>query len=128
MAFPGSSSGSEMQPHHPWLRFAEFNGGLLIWGAQFTIVYLATSVACGRGWAGATVLGFAAIPVLIVATTLVALMLTGALFLVALGRKRAGGLDPTGEFLTVSTMLASGLSLVAISYTALPALVVPPCP
>jgi hypothetical protein len=117
-----------VERHRPWLRSAEFLGGFLFWSAQFTAVYMATSVACGRGLGEATLLGVNVVTLIVLATSASALAGAAALLLLALRRRRAGGLDRSQAFLNDATALISGLALVAIAYTAVPALLVPACP
>jgi len=113
----------------PLFRFAELFSGLLIWGAQFTLVYMVTSVACGRGLGRATVASLPAVPAAIVAVTGLALAATGAL----LGReiaeaRRGADARPTDRFLNTTAIALNGVSVLAIAYNALPALIVPLCP
>ena len=115
-----------MERHRPTLRLLETTGGFLAWGAQFTIVYMAVSVACSRGWGSARLLGLPALPAVIVLTTLAALAAASALLMLGL-RRRAGDLAGSREFLNTVTILVSALSMVAIVYNALPGLLLPSC-
>jgi hypothetical protein len=103
--------------------------GLYAWAAQFTVVYGVTAVACARGFARAALLGLGVVPLTVVATTLVALAATGIVLARSLGERRrsSGGAPATDRFLNYSTILISGLSLVAIAWTGLPAFLVPAC-
>ena len=116
-----------MERHRPILRFLEATGGFLAWGAQFTAIYMVVSVACSRGWGGATLLGLPALPFLIVLATLAALVVGAGLLLLGLRRRRAEELAGSREFLNTVTILVSALSLVAIVYNALPGLLLPSC-
>ena len=46
--------------------------GLIAWAVQFTFIYGATSTLCGRGWAGATILGIGSVQALVLIATLTA--------------------------------------------------------
>ena len=105
-------------------------GGMIAWALQFTIIYAVTSTLCGRGWAEATLFGFAIVQAVIVATTLLALIPT-VLMLVMLLRtyQRAGG-EPVSAatgFMIQAGILINGLSLVVIAWQGTPALILPAC-
>jgi hypothetical protein len=106
-------------------------GGLLVWGAQFTLIYIFNSLACARQFAGVHVLGVGIVPLAVTGMTLVALLATVAVFLLALWRRgpaRAPRDDkPVDDFMRYTTMTIAGLSFVAIAWNGIPALLVPPC-
>ena len=103
--------------------------GLFTWTAQFTLIYGVTAIACARGYAESSVLGFGIVPFAILATTAAALALTGLVLVRALAaRGRAeGGIPSTDRFLNHLTILIGILSLVTIAWHGIPALIVPPC-
>jgi hypothetical protein len=106
-------------------------GGLLVWAAQFTLVYVFNSLACARQFAGVQVLGFGIVPFVVSAMTLIALLATAGVFLMAL-RRRGPAWDsrddkPVNDFMRYTTMTIAGLSFVAIAWNGIPALLVPPC-
>jgi hypothetical protein len=101
--------------------------GMIAWAAQFTVIYGVTSIACERGYGDASWFGI--VPLTIIVTTLLALSSTGFVLLRAVRERRHGGAeaDPTDRFLNETTLVVSGLSLVAILWQGLPALIVPAC-
>ncbi len=104
--------------------------GLLIWSAQFTVIYGVTAIACARGYEEATVFGAGLVPSAVVAATLIALALDGLVLVHARSRSLALASEqaaPADPFLAHLTYLISGLSLVAIAWNGLPALIVPVC-
>lgn len=110
-------------------RLVWMNAGLLIWSAHFGAVYLIGSVACGRGLAGTTVLGLAAVPAAILGATALALAATVP-FIVRPIRALRGGeaTAAVDRFLDWSTVAIAAYSALAIVFTALPSLIVPMCP
>jgi hypothetical protein len=86
--------------------------GPVIWLAHLGFVYAATSIACGRGHASAPALAIAA-------ATALALLACGALGMRA---RRA----PRGFYAALAAV-AAGFSVLAIVWTALPAVVSPSC-
>ena len=116
-----------MSRRSPMLLLAGAAAGMIAWAAQFTLIYGATAIACARGYEGAWLLGMRVIPLTIVGVTLAALGVTGFVLARALAARR--GTEPTDstEFLNAATILIAGLSLVAILWQGLPALIVPPC-
>jgi hypothetical protein len=106
-------------------------GGLLVWAAQFTTVYVFNALACARGFAERQVLGIGIVPFVVGAASLLAFAATLAVLLAALWRRgpAQASLDerPVDGFLRYTTVAIAALSLVAIAWNALPAFVVPPC-
>jgi len=104
--------------------------GLLIWTAQFTAIYGVTAIACARGHGVATVFGVGLVPSAVITATLIALALDGLVLFRARSRSLALVSEqtaPADPFLAHLTYLISGLSLVAIAWNGLPALIVPVC-
>ncbi len=104
-------------------------GGLLIWAAHFGFVYVFNALACARGFQGLRLFGFGAVPVTIGLATTIAAVAVLALLIIALrapGRVNAMH-GPSADFLRHLSTAVSLLSLVAIGWTSLPALLVPPC-
>lgn len=104
--------------------------GLAIWTAQFSAIYGVTAVACARGYGDATLFGAGLIPLAIVAATLIALALNGLVLVRARAQSRALSAEtaaPADRFLAQLTSLIGGLSLAAIAWNGLPALIVPVC-
>jgi hypothetical protein len=105
-------------------------GGLLVWADHFGLAYAFNALACARRFAGLDVLGFGIVPLVVTAATLAALAASGVLFLALLRRGPARAFrddQPAGDFLRATTIAIAGLSLVAIAWNGLPALIVPPC-
>ena len=100
-------------------------------GHAFPIVYGFNAVACAKDFAITNVLGLGIVPLAIGATTLAALAATGAVLATAI----SGPIPPrsvrygetTEHFMQYTAGVIAALSLVAIAWNALPALVVPPC-
>ena len=104
----------------------------ILWSLHFTLCYVTVAVWCGR-FAGETTVGLRP---LIAAYTIVALAGMGALFLLGLRRHRyqlptRTHDDDTPEdrthFIAFTTMLLSGLSIVATLYAALAIVLVEGC-
>ena len=116
-----------MTMHRPLTRLFLAMSGLIAWAAQFTLIYGVAAVACARGYGGAS--GPGLVRLAIVAATLLALGATGLVLARALRERRRMGDDthPTDRFLADTTLLVSGLSLVAILWQGFPALIVPAC-
>lgn len=101
--------------------------GLAIWAAHLGTVYAWTAVACARHLDDWTVAGLSGVRLVIGAVTLAALAGVGALTIAA-GRRRTGRDDAAERFAATLAVLIGGLSLVAIAWGGLPALVVSrPC-
>jgi hypothetical protein len=106
-------------------------GGLLIWAAQFTMIYVFNALACARGFAGRQMLGIGVVPFVVGAVSLLALAAALAVLLAALWRRGPARTSPeerpVDAFLRYTTIAIAALSLVAIAWNAVPALIVPPC-
>lgn len=129
MASPASSA-PESAPRHPVALLLATMVGLYAWAAQFTVVYGFTAVACARGFAHASVFGIGIVRLIIVAASVAAFAVTAIAFVRSLRAHRRSG-EATSQrdgFLVYLTVLISGLSLVAIVWTGLPAFLIPVCP
>jgi hypothetical protein len=111
---------------NPIIRLLAMLAGLLAWGVQFTVVYMAASIVCAKGDGGLSPLGFGLASFSIMAATLLCLAVTALVLYRALARR---GRDETAAelFMRQVTALIAGISLFAIAWTGLPALVVPSC-
>jgi hypothetical protein len=103
--------------------------GLLIWAAYFGFVYVFNALACARGFHRLQLLGFGVVPLTIVLGTALAVAAVLALMFIAL---RAPGLvddtrDSSADFLRHLAVTVALLSLLAIGWIGLPAMIVPPC-
>ncbi|WP_230530877.1 hypothetical protein [Microvirga roseola] len=107
------------------------SGGFLIWGAHFGVVYIFNALACARLFAGQTYFGFGVVPLTVSILTILALAAVLAVLLLALWRRgpaRTSRDDkPVNDFMRYTTITIAGLSLVAIAWNGIPALIVPPC-
>jgi len=103
--------------------------GFYAWTAQFMVVYGVTALACARGFADASLLGLSVVPLIIAAATALALAVTGVSLGAAFARRRrtAAEAPAADRFLIHLALVIGGLSLVAIAWTGLPALLVPAC-
>jgi hypothetical protein len=119
-----------MGVRNPTVRMMAMTGGLWIWAAQFTFIYGFTALACARGFADGGIVGFNIVRFAIVVVTLAALALTAAILVQALVGSRTIGPDdgPSERFIKSSAVWIAGLSLLAIAWSGLPALIVPICP
>jgi hypothetical protein len=106
-------------------------GGLVVWGAHFGLLYVFNALACARQFVGVSYLGVGIVPLTVSILTLLALAATLAVLLLALwqrGPARASrDQKPVNEFMRYTTITIAALSLVAIAWNGLPALIVPPC-
>jgi len=118
-----------MAGDRPVTRLLAMMSGLIIWTAQFTAIYGITAIACARGHGQATYFGIGIVPLAIAVATLLAFAACGLVLVWSLRARRRGHTDPhpTDRFLQDATILISGLSLVAIAWQGLPALLVPSC-
>lgn len=96
--------------------------GLLIWAADFLLIYIIQAIVCAKGYADASVLGLGAIPATTLLCTLAALTATFLITLRCVRQVRAGPSDQRVRFTSFVTAAAGGLALVAIIWTALPGL------
>ena len=109
-------------------RIMLMSSGLIIWAVHFTGIYGFNAVACARAFGGMELLGFGLVPVIVIALTLVALAATaGTLY--AATRYDEGRSTPQEEFRFIRyvTLAVGWLSLVAIAWNGLPALLLSPC-
>jgi len=104
-----------------------------VWAGHFLFCYLLAAIMCARG---AIDLSFRAYGWLVVVVTMLSLALVVAAGLIALAQERIAGDPPPHDrgtqearlrFLAKSTVLLSGLSFVAILFTALPVVFLQDC-
>jgi hypothetical protein len=101
--------------------------GLVVWAAQFTIIYGLTAVACARGWYGHAFLGLDIVRAGIATATLVALAATGLVLWRTWRQGPFARSEPSEHFIAAVTLWVCALSLLAIAYNAVPALILPAC-
>ncbi|MBM0106134.1 hypothetical protein JM946_15475 [Steroidobacter sp. S1-65] len=102
------------------------SGGLLVWMANFTFVYVFAALACARGFADVDLLGLPVVPL----ASLVATSLAGAVtaMIVRRGLVLHRESDEHTRFIGFVTWAGGALALVALVLLVIPALVVSACP
>jgi hypothetical protein len=104
---------------------AFMTGGLLVWAAQFTLVYAFAATVCARGLPGTSVLG---LPLLPFGVALVTVMAIGAtLLLLARAFRRSRARVEVARFVGSMAAWIAALSLIAVIFTGLPLLLVDIC-
>ena len=117
-----------MDRSHPTAQLFWMTSGFVFWAAQFTIIYGITGVACARGWYHFALLGLDVVRASIASATALALAATALVFWRAFSaRGRSAHNDPSERFVETVTLWVCGLSLVAIAYSGLPAVILPAC-
>ncbi len=110
-------------------RLVFFTGGLLVWAAHFTFLYGFHALVCARPGTGTVTPGVVAVT--IGAATLVAIAVNVAILLMAMrgqGPGISGEEDPAmRQFWRFGTAMVAAFSLVAIVWSGIPVLVIPPC-
>ena len=104
--------------------------GLVVWGLQFTLIYGFNAIACARGFADSDLLGLPLVPAVIVSLTVLALAATAAVVGATIRGRFAELLREEaedGSFMRALTITIGLLSLVAIVWSGLPALMVAAC-
>lgn len=105
--------------------------GLLIWAAHFTFVYVFNALACARHFADARILGVGIMPAAIGGATIVALGAIGfCLLLSNWARSREpeqANEVPVNNFMNYMTVAVGALGAVAVVWSGLTVLFIPPC-
>jgi hypothetical protein len=105
--------------------------GPLIWAAHFAIIYGFTGLVCARpGWARLTIGGWELIPLGVTLVTLVAAAAIVAVLLALSTRVNAGveaSEIPAAPFQRYIAIGGAIISLIAIAWAALPALMITAC-
>jgi hypothetical protein len=106
-------------------------GGFLIWGTHFGFLYIFNALACAKRFAGLSYFGFGVVPLMAFILTAIALLATALVLLLGYLRRGPANVPhddrPVDEFMRYTTIAVAALSLVAIAWNGLPALIVPPC-
>ncbi len=106
-------------------------GGLIVWAVQFTVIYGFNAIACARRFHEVDILGMGVVPLVVTAATVVAVLVTAAILLAAYRRigpaRDARDDKPVNDFMRYTTITIAALSLVAIVWNGVPALIVPSC-
>jgi hypothetical protein len=103
-------------------------GGLVVWIADFVVVYVFAALACARGFADASLLG---LPI-VTAATLILTLIAGVIT-VWIGHRgyrwhSNAKLDEHTRFIGFVTFAAGMLALVALVLLVMPALLTSACP
>ena len=106
---------------HPFTATTVFMcGGLLIWAADFLVVYVIAAIACAKGYASSTVLGVPFVAFVASVVTLLAVAATVWVVRVAVGQLRARG-ERGARFIYFLAASLGGMALLAIFFNVLPA-------
>lgn len=102
-------------------------GGLLVWIAAFTFLYVFAALACARGFADVRVAGLPLIPSVSVVTTVVAAAVNVQLARYGWRSHKQATLDEHSRFIGFVTLATSAIGLVALVMLVLPPLLVQAC-
>ena len=104
-------------------------GGLLIWAAYFGFVYVFNALACARSFHRLHLLGFNVVPLTVLFCAAIAA--TGVLALIFIALRAPDHVEDSRnsstDFLRYLAVAVALLSLLAIGWIGLPAIIVPPC-
>jgi hypothetical protein len=94
--------------------------GLLIWAADFMLIYVIQAIACAKGFADVALLGIGVIPL----TTLVCSggAIAATVFVLRGSLRSLRATDERVLFTSFIAVAAGGLAMLAIVWTALPGL------
>jgi hypothetical protein len=103
-------------------------GGLLLWAADFIVIYCAAAVVCAKGYSHVEIFGLPLITLLTLVVTLLAGIATAVLIRRALAQLRMpeGG-NGSESFIQFVALCVGGLGLLAILFNAVPALLIEGC-
>ncbi len=120
-----------MTAHHPIRVLPFLFAGLIIWATRFLFVYAFVALACARGFAEGAIAGIGIVPVAIVVATVAALAANGWVIIRGAVRARSGAAEAdqhdSALFIGYVAAAVAALSIIAIVWETLPALVVPVC-
>ena len=102
-------------------------GGLLVWMATFTFLYVFAALACARGFAHVQVVGLPLIPSVSIVTSVIAAAVNAGLVVYGWRSHKQGSLDEHSRFIGFVALATSAIALVALVMLVLPSLVVQPC-
>ena len=106
---------------HPFTLTSLFMcGGLLIWAADFLIVYCVAAIACAKGWVMDTVAGMPFVAFVATVVTVIAIAATVLLLLIAIRKVRAHTQD-ANRFIYTLTASIAGMATLAMFFNVLPA-------
>ena len=95
-------------------------GGLLIWAADFLLVYVIAAVACAKGFAMNTIAGMPFVAFVATIITLVAIVATVLLLRIAIRKLRAQTQE-ANRFIYTLTASIAGMATLAMFFNVLPA-------
>lgn len=101
--------------------------GLVVWAAHFTAIYAVTAVACERGLVGHTLLGLPFVAALVGVATVVALALLGLLVRWGAQVPLTEGGEAEPRFSRWFAASSGVLAALAVSFQAMPVLLLPGC-
>lgn len=122
-----------MGPASP-LRLTGIAAPMAVWALHFVAVYSLQGLACGEGWMRQRLAGMETVSWVLIALTALALAAIARLgwraWRVRCRETRAPRPDAAGRrrrFAATATALAAALAAIAVSFTALPVPMLPPC-
>lgn len=95
-------------------------GGLLIWAADFVLVYVVAAIACAKGHATDTIAGIPFVAFVATVITIVAIAATLLLLRTAIRRLRAQTQE-ANRFIYTLTMSIAGMATLAMFFNVVPA-------
>lgn len=102
-------------------------GSLLVWLANFVVVYVIAALACARGFAAAQLLGMPLVPAVTTLSSLAAAVVTFVLLRTGASALRERGASEHSRFIGFVAFMTSVLGLIALVLIALPPLVIVAC-
>jgi len=102
-------------------------GSLLVWMADFVLVYVFAALACARGFADVEVARLPIVPVVTTACSLAAGVITFVLLRKGFIAMRADAASEHSRFLGFVTLTTSVLALISLVLIALPPLLTSAC-
>lgn len=102
-------------------------GALLVWMADFMVVYVFAALACARGFADVRVLGAPIVPLVTTACTIAAAVVTVILLRRGLAQLQSAVATEHARFIGFVAFMTSVLGIIALVLLSLPPLVVSAC-
>jgi hypothetical protein len=113
---------------HPFTSTTLFiAGSMLIWLANFVVVYVIAALACARGFAAVRLLGLPIVPVLTIVSSIAAAVVTLLLLRRGAAALHDGAQTAHARFIGFIVLASSVLALIALVLLALPPLLVSAC-
>jgi hypothetical protein len=112
---------SSFKPIHPFTATALFVcGGLLIWAADFLVIYVIAAIACARGYATTSIIGIPFVGFIGSVVTLIAVIAT-AVIVHAAARKWRSHEQGASGFIYFLAATIGAIAIVAMVFNVLPA-------